>query len=238
MKTLILIGLVLLSSLTKAEDIFVLHYMGDAQPIILNLDNKSKNAFTDNFITKLIINFDKTTTLGLNADFNIIRSKEKLTIKAKSINKSIVLITTENNPSDTMTATVKFIDSERIFSPVKNGMTPLKMTGKIMSFYSGILDDESLFNLHLNIAKKHLLGKDEIIFDRNIKHSEYTAEKISENRSLVSIDLNKITDGAIEDNHSYAITTSIELTYPTQNVANLEQLGPTLISKNIDIRAQ
>lgn len=210
-----------------AAQTYTIHYLGDAKPIVLEvptITNKGGNGpIVQN--AKIILNFDSNTTLGLNADFKISIDGEKVSIEGNSINRSIIEVNKNIIDDHNIIANIKFIPSETILAPIKNGITELKLTGNQLEFVTGNLSDESLFNLNLKIERRRLFKSDSVLIDRKMTKDDITTEVINETQTRVHIDLDKITNGKFSDANKVEVTVRMNLTYNFENVVNIKQLG-------------
>jgi hypothetical protein len=240
-KLCLFILLNLISYKTMANEVYTVHFLGDPKPLVLRLKsviNKDSNE-NPSQTSSIIFNFDKETTLGLNADFTVSKNRKDLTIVATSINKSLVYLSetvreNENHISD-IEAYVKFIDSEEIISPIKNGMTDLSFKNNQLSFYAGILSNPKLYKMHLQIIRKKILAHDETLIERDLGLDDLVLESMQNEKNKVSIDLEKITNGKFDEKHKYEINISIELNYDFKNIINLEQIGPIKVGRSLTI---
>jgi hypothetical protein len=215
-----------------AKQVVVFHYLGDAKPVTIEIpkvENKSGVQTLEN--SKINFSFEEQSTLGLNADFNITIDGNTISIEGNSINKSIINVQTARIDDKTFNAFVKFIPSEEIFSPVKFGITVPILKNNELTFITGKLSNKDSFNLNFKIIRKHLFKSDEEIINRKITEIDYTTEVITDGKTKVILDLNKLTNNKFDAARRNEVTISIALTYDFKNVVNLSQLGKTQIDR-------
>lgn len=209
------------------------HYMGDAKPIdvsIPTINNKGGTTTLEN--STLIFNFEKESTLGLNADFIIDVTDNKINMTGNSINRSFIEVVTTQINNKTYTANVRFIPSDKIIAPIKNGISQLSLKNNELSFYAGDLQDEKAYTIHLKIKKKKVFKEDTII-DQDLKIQDYSINKIDDERSNIIIDLNKITADKFNINDRNTIELTTRINYDFKNIINLEQVGQKSYTKTL-----
>ena len=240
-KTILLLAFLLISFETFAKQSIVIHYLGDSKPITVAIPkantNVEKNATADftNIEKTLTLIFDKNSTLGVNADFTIDIDNQDIQISAKSINNSIVEVIKSEDKNKNIIGNVKFTDSSEILAPVKFGLSPLTYKNGILSFYAGNLENEKLFTLSISITHKKIFHNQVIINNKVLKAEDMVIEKINNDKSLITIDLNKLTNKGIDSNLEYDITVALKSTFPMTNVVNIDQLGILNSTRNLGI---
>ncbi len=78
---------------------------------------------------------------------------------------------------------------------LKDGLSALSHKGGIITFKSADLASASNFKLNLKLVRNRLLLKDKVLFNREIKASEFTAKPLEDGRFQVSINLAKLAGG-------------------------------------------
>ncbi len=236
MKNILILITLLVSQFVYSKEIFKLHYMGDLKPLVVQIPSiiNKDDVYSAKKITTLTINFDPESTLGLNAEIQVILDNKELKFQAKSINKSIVILDKIDHSSTAINAYIKFVNSEEILAPISNGLKELKVNNNILSFYTGRLSTPSMFNLKLIITRKKFIKKDEVIINKALTASDYVRESVTEKIDRVSIDLNKID--LFNANKKYVIEVLLNSTFDYKKVINQSQLGDTEFYQMLTIR--
>ncbi len=147
------------------------------------------------FFDKASREFGKGISIIANmngADVGAVASNDTNTL-ALLKHKSTNYWFTENTLNVYMEVDVRFLpDLKAQISPYLARLDDLSVIDDYVSFTSGKITDVHSIKAHLNIVRKKVLSKDEIVFDRLLSEKEFVVTGFGSDRSLVSIDLSPI----------------------------------------------
>ena len=148
----------------------------------LNFENSSKALGEAINIT---VNMNGTD-IGMMASTN---TNKLSLLKLKSSDSWI----TENTLNILMEVDIRFIDdlSSQV-RPYRNKLNDLKVNDDFVSFTSGKITEAKYVNAQLQIFRKKVLSKDELVFEKILNNNEFIVTDFGNDRSLVTIDINQI----------------------------------------------
>ena len=88
----------------------------------------------------------------------------------------------------------------------------MKVEDHVLTFRTGDLTKNPNFSLKLYVEKKHFFKKDEVLIDRILTSTEFESYKISDEYSIVKVNLDKLLGGFDEKKkHEIKVSLNVNL---------------------------
>lgn len=126
-------------------------------------------------------------------------------VRAKVIKRSQVKV--GRDVERTVQLELNFASVEGL-SGVKNGLSGINYSKGVISFKTANLAAASNFALSMSITRNRFLLKDKVLFNSNLKSSDYTLQKLEDGRVKVLVNLSKIGAG-IDASKKHTIRVSL-----------------------------